>query len=176
MIGTAPAPPLRRRRRPNVVGIQFAVFVLALAARLAVVLRHGGLHGDYGYDAGVYFAGGDAFAHGRLPYRDFVLLHPPGLMLVLTPFAELTRVVSDESAFTVTVLAVTVLGGVNAVLVMRVVRRLGLGPRAATVAGLFYALWFGAVGSEFLIKLEPVGNLFFLLGLLAALRARPDGP
>jgi alpha-1,2-mannosyltransferase len=40
---------------------------------------------------------------------------------------------------------------------------------------LFYALWFGAIGSEFLIKLEPVGNLLFLLGLLAALRVVDGG-
>jgi hypothetical protein len=151
------------------------VFVLAVVARVAVILRHGGLHGNFGYDAGVYFAAGDAFVHGRLPYRDFVLIHPPVEMLVLSPFAALTRVMSDESAFTTSVLAFTVLGGINAVLVVRVARRLGLGLRCASVAGLFYAVWFGAIGSEYLVKLEPVGNLFFLLGVLAALRALESG-
>ncbi|WP_375484904.1 hypothetical protein [uncultured Jatrophihabitans sp.] len=149
---------------------------MAVAARLAVILRHGGLDGNFGYDAGVYFAGSDSFVHGRLPYRDFVLIHPPALMLLLSPFALLTHVVTDETVFTTTVVAFTVLGGVNAVLVMRVVRGLGLGLRAATAAGLFYALWFGAIGSEYLIKPEPAGNLFLLLALLATLRARRDGP
>ncbi|WP_375502071.1 glycosyltransferase family 39 protein [uncultured Jatrophihabitans sp.] len=154
---------------------QLAVFLIAVAARVAVIVRHGALHGNFGYDAGVYFAAGDAFVHGRLPYRDFMLIHPPVEMLVLSPFAALTRVMSDESAFTTTILACTVLGGINAVLVVRVARRMGLGTRRATVAGLFYALWFGAIGSEFLIKLEPVGNLLFLLGLLAALRVIDGG-
>ncbi len=62
--------------------------MLAVAARVAVIVRHGGLHGDFGYDPGVYFAAGDAFVHGRLPYRDFVLIHPPLEMLVLAPFAR----------------------------------------------------------------------------------------
>lgn len=161
--------------RPSPAFAALAVFLVAVAARVAVIVRHGGLHGNFGYDAGVYFAAGDAFVHGRLPYRDFMLIHPPVEMLVLSPFAALTRVMSDESAFTTTILACTVLGGVNAVLVLRVTRRLGLGLRCATVAGLFYALWFGAIGSEYLIKLEPVGNLLFLLGLLAALRAIDGG-
>ena len=151
------------------------MFLVAVAARVAVIVRHGALHGNFGYDAGVYFAAGDAFVHGRLPYRDFVLIHPPVEMLVLSPFAALTGLMSDESAFTVTVLAFTVLGGINAVLVLRVARRIGLGPRCSTAAGLFYALWFGSIGSEYLIKLEPVGNLLFLLGLLAALRAVVGG-
>ncbi len=163
------------RTRPGATSIQLGVFVLAVVARVSVIVRHGGLHGNFGYDAGVYFAAGDAFVHGRLPYRDFVLIHPPVEMLVLSPFAALTRVMSDESAFTTSVLAFTVLGGINAVLVVRVARRLGLGLRCASVAGLFYALWFGAIGSEYLIKLEPVGNLFFLLGVLAALRALNSG-
>ena len=154
---------------------QLAVFLIAVVARLAVIVRHGALHGNFGYDAGVYFAAGDAFVHGRLPYRDFMLIHPPVVMLVLSPFAALTRVMSDESAFTATILACTVLGGINAVLVARVVGRLGLGARSATAAGLFYALWFGAIGSEYLIKLEPVGNLLFLLGVLAALRVIDGG-
>ena len=172
MIGAVPTRARAAAWRPGAVTVQLAVFVAAVGARVAVVLRHGGLHGDYGYDAGVYFAASDAFTHGRLPYRDFVLLHPPGLMLMLSPFAALTRVASDETAFTVAVLAFTVLGGINAMLVLRVVRRLGLGLRAAAAAGAFYALWFGSIGSEYLIKLEPAGNLLFLLGLLAALRAR----
>ena len=46
---------------------------------------------DYGYDAGVYYSAADALIHGRTPYRDFLLLHPPGLMLTLTPFAAIGR-------------------------------------------------------------------------------------
>ena len=167
------AGPRRRRpgwsRRPPP---ELLVFAVALAARLTVMLRDGGLRGSNGYDAGVYFAAGDALIHGRLPYRDFVFLHPPGLPVALTPFAWLTKVMSDESAFTVANLAFAVLGAVSAVLVVQVARRLGFAPAAALVSGLFYALWFGAIGSEYLVKLEDLGNVVFLCALLATLRAQ----
>ncbi len=161
--------------RAHLLPLELVVFAVALAARLTVLLRDGGLRGSNGYDAGVYFTAGDALIHGRVPYRDFVFLHPPGLPLALSPFALLTKVMSDESAFTVANLAFSVLGAVNAVLVMRVGRRLGLGRAAALIGALFYATWFGAVGAEYLTKLEPLGNFVFLCAVLAALRAQQGG-
>lgn len=158
------------------VPVEPAVFVVALLARVGVAVRHGvGVHGWFGYDASVYFAAADALTHGRVPYRDFVLLHPPGLMLALTPFAALTRVVSDPVAFTVAALACCAMGALNAALVTRLVGRLGLGRGAAVAGGLFYALWFGAVGAENLTRLEPLGNLLLLVALLAAMRAQRRG-
>ena len=76
---------------------------------------------------------------------------------------------SDESAFVVASLSFVVLGALNAVLVVRVGRRLGFGRAGALLGGLFYATWFGAVGAEFLTKLEPLGNFVFLC-------ATPGGP
>lgn len=154
------------------VPVEVVVFGAALVSRLSVIFRDGGLRGSYGYDGPVYFAAADAFVHGRLPYRDFVLLHPPGLMLTLTPFASLTHLVSDETAFTVANLAFCALSAVNAMLVVRVCRALNLGRASAAVGGLYYATSFGAIGAEYLTKLEPLGNTFFLLALLLALRGR----
>jgi hypothetical protein len=148
------------------------VFFVAVACRVALLLRDGGLRGSSGYDAPVYFAAADALTHGRLPYRDFVLLHPPGIMLALSPFAWLTRVVSDMTAFMVTNLAVTLIGATCAVLVMHICLHLGLGRAPALVGGLFYATWFGAVGAEYHAKLEPVGNLFLLAAVLVAITAQ----
>lgn len=152
--------------------LEVLVFVLAAASRLTVILRAGGLRGAFGYDASVYFGAADALTHGRMPYRDFVLLHPPVQMLALTPFALLTRIVSDENAFTLANLSFAVLGAINSVLVMRVCRRLGLSTAGALAGALFYALWFGAVSAEYLAKLEPLGNFFLLCAILAALRAQ----
>jgi len=153
------------------VRTEVVVFVVAVACRLAVILRSGGLHGDFSYDAPLYFAAADAVSHGRMPYRDFVFLHPPGQLIVLAPFAWLTRVVSDPTAFMVANLSVVVVGATSAVLVVRICRRLHLGQRAGLVGGLFYATWFGAVGAEYLTKLEPVGNVLFLGALLLVLKA-----
>ncbi|MDU0315629.1 hypothetical protein RKE38_18165 [Phycicoccus sp. M110.8] len=157
----------------TVVGrVEVVVFLLAAVFRALVVVSSGALRANFGYDAAVYFAGSDALTFGRMPYRDFVYLHPPGELLALAPWAALTRVLDDPTSFLVANLSMALVGATNAVLVVRVCRYLGLGGRAALVGGLFYATWFGAVGAEYLTKLEPVGNLFFLTGLLLALRAR----
>ncbi len=161
----------RRRLRSLAWRPEWLVVAAALAPRLTVIFRHGGLHGLFGYDAGVYFAGADSLVHGRLPYLDYVQLHPPAITVAVAPFALLTHVMSDGAAFTIAILAFTLLGAVNAVLVMRVCRRLGLGNTGAVVGGLVYALWLGSVDAEFLIKLEPLANLLILCALLLALRA-----
>lgn len=169
-----PAPPTGPRR-PAISPArltELVVFVVALAARLGVILRKGGIHGIIGYDCGVYFAGADALIHGRLPYRDFTMLHPPAITLVLAPFALLTRWTSDWHAFLVATFAFCLIGAVNAVLVVVLARRLGLGALASGVAGLFYAVWYGSISGEFEVKLEPLGNLFLLCGMLLLLRAQ----
>jgi alpha-1,2-mannosyltransferase len=144
-----------------------ALFVLAFGLRLGVVLAsNGGAAGNFGYDPGVYYAAADALIHGRMPYTDFVLLHPPGLMLVLTPFAALGQVTTDHAGFIVANTAFEALGAVNAVLVFRVALALGLRRRAALAGGTFYALWFGAIGAEVSARLEPLGSFAFLAGLL----------
>ncbi|MGN6606940.1 MAG: hypothetical protein ACTHMS_08025 [Jatrophihabitans sp.] len=147
-----------------------AVFVVGVVLRLAVVVRGGGLGADFSYDPAVYFAASDALQHGRLPYRDFTLVHPPGVTLALLPFTVLTRIVTDHQAYVLANLAFIVMAGVNAVLVVRIGRRIGLG-RAAIGAGCLYAVWFGALSAEYSIRLEPLGNLLLLIGLLLVLPA-----
>jgi hypothetical protein len=123
--------------------VEPVVFLVAASCRLAVILRSGGLRGDFAYDAPLYFAASDALIHGRMPYRDFVFLHPPAQLIVLAPFAALTGVVSDQTAFMVANLSITGVGATSAVLVVRICRRLDLGARASLVGGLHYATWFG---------------------------------
>ena len=63
--------------------IPVLVALVALVVRLVVVLRGGGLHALMGYDDGVYFTAAAKLLFGQVPYRDFVLLHPPLITLVL---------------------------------------------------------------------------------------------
>jgi hypothetical protein len=128
------------------------------------VLRGGGLYGYHGYDDGVYFSAAASLLFGRLPYRDFVLLHPPGIMLVLAPFAELGRLTSDRDAMAVARLAWLLLGALNAGLTARLAGVLGR--PAALVAGLFAATWYHSAYGERVTLLEPVGNLALLTALL----------
>lgn len=140
--------------------------------RLLLLLRSpGGLTGLVGYDSGVYYAASDALLHGRMPYRDFLLLHPPGVMLALTPFAALGRLTTDETGFVTANLVFMAIGGINAALVLRVARRLGASTLGAALGGVAYAAWVAAAIPEVSARLEPLGNLL-LLGALARV-ARP---
>src|SRR3954454_10950090 len=71
---------------------------------------------------------------GRMPYGDFVLLHPPGILVVLAPFAELGALTSDQIGLAGARVGFWVLGAVNAALVARVGAREGL-PGAAGARG-----------------------------------------
>lgn len=132
-----------------------------------IVASRGGLKGDYGYDASVYYTAADAFVHGQLPYRHFVLLHPPGIMLVLAPFAELGRATTDLTGFVTADIAFALLGAINGVLVYSIALRMGTSRGAAVLGGAFYATWYGAVFAEISTRLEPLGSFAFLCGLLA---------
>ncbi len=155
-----------RRLSPPLV-----VALVALVARLAPVLRGGGLTGILAYDDGVYYSASDALLSGRLPYRDYLLLHPPGITLVLAPFAALGRLVGEDPiGLAAARLAFMAIGAASAVLVWAVARRVS--PRAGLVAGLGYAVWQPAAYAERTTLLEPLVNL----GLLAALVLLGAGP
>ena len=160
---------IRLRTRANAAVPVIAL--VALAARLVPVLRGGGLTGVLAYDDGVYYSAADALLSGRIPYRDFVLLHPPGITLVLAPFAELGRLVgADAVGFAAARVTFMLVGAVCAVLVWSVARRVSA--RAGWFAGLFYAVWAPATYAERTTLLEPLVNL----GLLAALALLGPGP
>lgn len=145
---------------PGLVGI----FVLAFGVRLTAILRGAGLHGLGNYDDGVHFAAALGLVNGLLPYRDFLLLHPPGVAIVLAPFAALSWLIGEPDAVAVARLAWMVLGGVNAVLCALVLRPLGR--IAGLVAGLCYALSLGAVYVEHTMLLEAPATTLLLASLV----------
>ncbi len=156
---------MRRLNAPVVVAL------VALVARLAPVVRGGGLTGVLAYDDGVYYSASDALLSGRLPYRDYLLLHPPGITLVLAPFALLGRLVGEDPVgLAAGRVAFMLVGAASAVLVWAVARRVS--PRAGLLAGLGYAVWQPAAYAERTTLLEPLVNL----GLLAALALLGAGP
>jgi alpha-1,2-mannosyltransferase len=141
-----------------------AVFCVGFAARLVPLLRGGGLHAIGNYDDGVHYAAAMGLAHGLLPYKDFLLLHPPGVVLMLAPFAWLAELLGEPDAMLVARLCWMALGGLNAVLCGLVL--LPLGRLAAVVTGLMYAVYFGAVYVEHTLMLEPPATTVLLLALI----------
>jgi alpha-1,2-mannosyltransferase len=147
------------------------VAVTAFVVRLAMVLRGGGLGGLMGYDDGVYYSASSALWWGRLPYRDFVLVHPPGMLLALAPFAGLGRLTHDALGFQLARLAWMLVGSLNAALVVCATRRSG--PVAATAAGLAYTMWTPAAMTETTTRLEPLVSLGLLVAVTALSGGRP---
>ncbi len=149
------------------------IVALAFLVRLVPVLATGGLHGDFTYDDGVYFGSAVALVHGRIPYRDFLLLHPPGILYVLAPFAVLGNVTGSATALAIARVAFMALGAVNTGLVMVVARRWSR--RAAIAAGLLYAVMPAAVLVERTTWLIAPQNTLLLLALAVLLHAQASG-
>lgn len=164
---------MRRERfsPPGRTEIVSAVLVLAVLFRLVPLLIRGGLGFWNGYDDGVYFASADALTFGHLPYRDFVLLHPPGITVLLVPFAALGRITTDATGMIVARCFFIALGAVNATLVTAIALRWSR--RAGVLAGVLYAGWYPAVVTDQSARLEVVGTTALLLALLLLVRRKP---
>src|SRR6478752_6761463 len=126
--------------------IVLGIVLVAFIVRSVPVLRGAGLEGYLGYDDGVYFGAAVALVDGVLPYRDFLLLHPPGIAILLSPFAVLGGATDDATGFALARIAFMAIGAINAGLVVLVAGRYGR--PAALLSGLLYAVWFAAARVE----------------------------
>lgn len=175
----APAGRVHRWPRRGLALLALVVTVVALAARLVPVLRGGGLTGVFGYDDGVYYTGAASLVAGRMPYTDFTLLHPPGILLVLAPFTVLGRLTSDHVGLAAARLAFIALGALNAGLITLLCARLPTARRSAlapaAVGGLFYALWYSSIYATRTTLLEGLGTTCLLVALAFAWRSEAPG-
>lgn len=117
---------------------------------------------DLDYDEGVYYSTAALWLKGVWPYRDTVLVHPPGLIYALLPIAWLP----PDWGWAVARLAMTMVGALNVLLIGRLSGRV-FGPRAGYLAALCYAIYPEAATSERRILLEPLLNTCVLLMLLS---------
>ena len=151
--------------------------VLAFLFRLVPVLLAGGLKGMIDYDDGVYMGSALSLVQGRIVYRDFFMLHPPGIVYILAPFAALSWVVSDSTAFAAARTGFMVLGALNTFLVGALAARFGR--TAAFASAGLYAVWIVAVKVERSTWLIAPQNTLLLLALLLLIpwsAGRPDRP
>lgn len=151
------------------MGVGAAAFLV----RFVVLTRGGGLLGSAGYDDGVYYAAADALVNGRLPYRDFLFIQPPGIVLAVAPFACVGALAGDPLGFAAARLGFIGIGAGNAVLVTVILRQYGIA--AAALGGGLYAVFLPAAYAERSALLEPAGTLAVLAGLLLLQRARDVG-
>ena len=162
-----PPAPARAAGRDLVAAV---VGLVAAAVRVQAALGSGLLSVGR-YDDGVYYAAAVDLVHGVLPYRDVPLLQPPGIALATAPFALIAQAVGDGGALATARVVFALVGGVNAALVVLLLRRWGA--PAMVAGGLLDALAFPAVYVERTVATEVLGTTGLLLALLAVQRAGP---
>lgn len=161
------APPSRWWPIATVVG------AVAFVVRLSMGLTRSSLfHLDH--DQSVYYTAAVGLSHGILPYRDFLILHPPGIAIILTPFAWIGAWVGDFSATVASQVAFMALGAVSAMLVSWSLR--GVGWVGSLIGGLVYAVALPSVYAESSIWLEAPGSFFLILGMALVVTAPKDRP
>ena len=145
--------------------------VLAVLIRLHASGGFKGLTNVLGNDPGIYFSAGAALIHGRMPYSDFTLVHPPGVAVFMAPFAWIGSLTSDVHGFALARLVMMLFGLVNAFLIYLVAAKIGR--IAAISAALVYCLLPGVIWVERTVYLEAPMLLATLVGLLIFNSAAP---
>jgi hypothetical protein len=120
-------------------------------------------------DIGVLFGAAVRLVHGVLPYRDFVIVQPPGIALLLSPAGLLSYLTGTRWALEAVRLATVLLAAGSAVLAARLVRHRG--PLPALVAGGVMAAYPAELYALNAGLLEPLVNLFCLLAAASVFEA-----
>jgi alpha-1,2-mannosyltransferase len=161
----APAPSGGWPRPWAVRAVIIAATLLAVGLRLYDLSRPGYLLGISEYDDGTDFGSAIRLVHGAVPYRDFIMVQPPGITLIMFPIALITKGMG-----TVTGMAVarvfTALASAAAVLVAGLLVR-HRGFFAVLVSCGVLAIYPDSILAARTVLLEPWLVLFCLLGALA---------
>src|SRR5450755_2743737 len=96
-----PGPARRGLRLTPVNAIIGVITLLALGLRLYQLGRPGYLLSVTEYDDGPYFGSAVRLVNGSIPYRDFLLVQPPGITLLMTPAALAGKVTGTDWAIAI---------------------------------------------------------------------------
>lgn len=137
-------------------------FVIAAGLVLLELATPTGLYGVTEFDDAVYFAAARHLVEGALPYRDYTLIQPPGIAVLLSPIALLSHAIGDRSGLGLARILTGLVVGLNAAGVVWLLRRFGL--IAAAIGGLALAIYPTAFLADHTLMLEPYLMLFCLIG------------
>jgi Glycosyltransferase family 87 len=146
----------------------YAVIALCTAAaallRFYQLARPGYLLGVTEYDDGVQFGDALRLVSGVIPYRDFVVVQPPGSVLLMAPVALVAKVTGSATGLAIARVLTACADTASVALLGLLVRHRG--PVAAGVACGIYAVYPDALVAAHTFLLEPWLNLFCLMGAL----------
>ena len=149
-------------RKSDFKPLRVVVAVVAFSVALNVVeLLQGGVVGTY--DSSIYFLGSAQIISGWFPYRNFLFLHPPGMLELLLPFGALSHVLGIDAAFNTSRLLILCIATANVGLIAWILRFRGRVAMLAAAAALSLSPANAVTATG--VKLEPVFTLFVLCAL-----------
>lgn len=116
------------------------------------------------YDSGVYLAATIHLVSGALPYKNFVFVNPPGILILLSPIGAVSRIFGSHDGLIAARITTSFVTAANVGLLAWLVRRRGR--VAMIVAGVGLALLPVALVVSSGVRLEPYCLLLILLGAL----------
>jgi hypothetical protein len=155
-----------RRAQAPIIAVIAVTTALALALRVYYQsTRAGFLAGVTEYDDGPYFGSALRLAAGVLPYRDFFMVQPPGITLLLAPVALVARVTGTASGMEIARVLTTAASGAGVVLAGLLVRRYGT--LAVLLTCGIMAVHPESIAAAHTVLVEPWLVLFCLIAALA---------
>ena len=157
--------PVRWTRPDPVTAAIVIMTALGLALRLYQLSRPDYLIGVTEYDDGTDFGSAILLIHGDLPYRDFIMVQPPGITLLMAPVALVTKGIGTAWGMGVGRILTALAGAAAVAMGGLLVRHRGL--LAVIAACGILAVYPAAVQAAHTVLLEPWLVLFCLAGMLA---------
>jgi alpha-1,2-mannosyltransferase len=168
--GSRGGAPAQQRRRPAwLTPVNLTIIIVTLIALILRLYyqytRPGFLLGVSEYDDGPYFGSAVRLVHGSMPYKDFILVQPPGITLLMSPVGLLTYWTGTAWGLAIgrilTVLAATA----GVALAGLLVRHRGL--LAVLLTCGIVAVYSDGVAAAHTVLVEPWLVLFCLAGAVA---------
>ena len=162
--GGAPAP--QRRRPAWLTPVNLTIIIITLVALILRVYyqytRPGFLLGVTEYDDGPYFGSAVRLVHGSMPYKDFILVQPPGITLLMSPVGLLTYWTGTAWGLAMGRILTVLAGTAGVALAGLLVRHRGL--LAVLLTCGIVAVYSDGVAAAHTVLVEPWLALFCLAG------------
>jgi hypothetical protein len=142
-----------------------AATLLGLLLRLYQLSRPGFLLSVNEYDDGPYFGSAVRLVHGALPYRDFLIVQPPGITLLMTPVALLSKATGTAWGMAIGRILTSLISAASVALAGLLVRHRGV--LATVIVCGVMAVYPDSIQATKTVLVEPWLVLFCLIGALA---------
>jgi alpha-1,2-mannosyltransferase len=142
-----------------------AATLLGLLLRLYQLSRPGFLFSVNEYDDGPYFGSAVRLVNGAVPYRDFLIVQPPGITILMIPVALVSKATGTAWGMAIGRILTSLIGAASVALAGLLVRHRGV--LATVIVCGIMAIYPDAIQAVKTILVEPWLVLFCLIGALA---------